>query len=56
VEEKLSRLARWVLDAHAAGLSFGLRIPGRTVDIATGEMQREHCLEALALFEIETRD
>ncbi len=51
VEEKLSRLARWVLDAHAAGLSFGLRIPGTTVDIGTGEKQREHCLEALALFE-----
>jgi uncharacterized protein (DUF58 family) len=51
VEEKLSQLARWVLDAHAAGTSFGLRIPGRTVDMAAGEMQRQHCLEALALFE-----
>jgi uncharacterized protein (DUF58 family) len=51
VEDKLSRLARWVLEAHAAGMSFGLRIPGRTVDIAAGEMQRQHCLEALALFE-----
>jgi len=53
VEDKLSRLARWVLDAYAAGLSFGLRIPGRTVDIGTGEMQREHCLEALALYDID---
>lgn len=51
VEERLSQLARWVLDAHAADLSFGLRIPGRTVDMASGETQRERCLEALALFE-----
>jgi uncharacterized protein (DUF58 family) len=50
-EERLSQLARWVLDAHAAGLSFGLRLPGTTVPIATGEIQRENCLEALALFE-----
>ena len=56
VEERLSQLARWVLDAHAADLSFGLRIPGRTVDIASGKMQRERCLEALALFEPVTGD
>lgn len=52
-EQKLSCLARWVLDAHAAGLSYGLRIPGRTVDPAQGEAQRERCLEALALFGID---
>lgn len=51
VEERLSRLARWVLDAHTAGLSFGLRLPGNTVKMATGQAQRERCLEALALFE-----
>ena len=54
VEEKLSQLARWVLDAHADGLSFGLRIPGRTVALGTGEAQRDLCLEALALFELVT--
>ena len=51
VEERLSHLARWVLDAHAAGLGYGLRIPGTTVDIGSGEAQRDRCLEALALFE-----
>lgn len=51
VEERLSHLARWVLDAHAAGLAYGLRLPGKTVDLAAGEAQREACLEALALFE-----
>jgi uncharacterized protein (DUF58 family) len=53
VEERLSHLARWVLDAHAAGLSYGLRLPGDTVEMAAGEAQRDQCLEALALFEPE---
>jgi uncharacterized protein (DUF58 family) len=51
VEERLSQLARWVLDAHAAGLSYGLRLPGETVEPAAGDAQRERCLRALALFE-----
>jgi uncharacterized protein (DUF58 family) len=51
VEERLSHLARWVLDAHAAGLSYGLRLPGVTVDMAMGEAQRDRCLEALALYD-----
>lgn len=50
-EERLAHLARWVLDAHARGLSYGLRLPGATVDMAMGEAHRERCLEALALFE-----
>jgi len=53
VEERLSQLARWVLDAHAAGLSYGLRLPGDTVEMAAGEAQRDRCLEALALFDQE---
>lgn len=51
VEDRLSRMARWVLDAHAAGLSYGLRLPGKTVEMAAGEAQRDRCLEALALHE-----
>lgn len=49
-EEKLSRLARWVVDAHAAGMAFGLRLPDRIVPMASGEAQRARCLEALALY------
>jgi uncharacterized protein (DUF58 family) len=51
VEERLSHLTRWVLDAHAAGVAYGLRLPGRTVNLSAGEAQRQACLEALALFE-----
>ena len=51
LEEKLSRLTRWVLDAHAAGLAYGLQLPGTLVAMGTGEAHRDRCLEALALFE-----
>lgn len=50
VEGRLSRLARWVLDAHAAGLSFGLRLPGITLPPAPGNAQHDRCLGALAMF------
>lgn len=51
VEGRLSRLARWIVDAQASGQRFGLRLPGGSIALATGSAQRERCLEALALFE-----
>ena len=56
LEQKLSQLARWVTDAHARGVSFGLRLPGATIPMAGGDAQRERCLEALALFEPQGMD
>lgn len=50
VEGRLSRLTRWVIDAHAASLSFGLRLPDITLPPAPGNAQHDRCLEALALF------
>lgn len=52
VEEKLSCLTRWVLDAHAQQLSYGLRLPGVELPLGSGEVHRQRCLEALALFEL----
>ena len=49
-ETRLSHLCRWVLDAHAAGRVYGLRLPGTIVPPAGGAEQRRRCLEALALF------
>lgn len=49
-EERLSLLARWCLDAAAAGKSFGLRMPSETVPLGHGERHLHRCLEALALF------
>lgn len=50
VEARLSRLCRWVLDAHTAGHAYGLRLPGRVIEPGLGSAHREHCLAALALF------
>jgi uncharacterized protein (DUF58 family) len=49
LEERLSRLTRWVLDAHAGGIAYGLKLPQATIDIGSGHAHRDRCLEALAL-------
>ena len=49
-EARLSRLTRWVLDAHGAGLNFGLRLPGREIPVQAGEAHLRQCLEALATY------
>jgi len=48
-EERLSWLTRWVLDAHAAGLSWGLRLPGTRLAPAGGDAHLHSCLRHLAL-------
>jgi uncharacterized protein (DUF58 family) len=48
-EERLSVLCRWVLDAHAGGGAFGLRIPGAEIPPGMGPAHRHRCLAALAL-------
>ena len=48
-EERLSWLTRWVLDAHAEGHSWGLRLPGAQLAPAGGEVQLHTCLRRLAL-------
>ena len=52
IEEKLSCLTRWVLDAEAQHLSYGLRLPSGEQPMGSGEAHRNKCLEALALFEL----
>lgn len=50
-EARISQLARWVLEAHAGGQSYGLRLPGVEIPPAAGENHYRVCMEALALFE-----
>lgn len=50
-EERLSRLAAWVLAAHHAGVDFALRLPGVELPPAQGDAHRRACLEALALWQ-----
>ena len=49
-EAKLSRLARWLIQSEAAGLRYGLRLPGITHNPDSGALHRDRCLRALALF------
>lgn len=52
LEQRLSRLAGWVLAADRAGAHYGLRIPGVEIAPARGDAHRSACLQALALFQI----
>lgn len=49
LEDKLSRITRWVLDAEAAGLRYGLRLPDGELPPANGELHRDACLARIAL-------
>ena len=49
-EEKLARMTRWVLDAEAQGLRYGLRLPGGELPAANGLVHRNECLRRIALF------
>ncbi|HEV7913661.1 MAG TPA: DUF58 domain-containing protein, partial [Albitalea sp.] len=49
-EDRLSRLAAWVLAADRAGVNYGLRLPGVELSRGHGAAQRRACLEALALW------
>jgi len=51
LEQKLSRLAGWVLAAERAGAQYGLRLPGIELPPGRGDAHRSACLEALALYE-----
>jgi uncharacterized protein (DUF58 family) len=50
LEDKMSRLARWVLESESSGLRYGMRLPGTEFTPDTGTSHRHRCLQALALF------
>jgi uncharacterized protein (DUF58 family) len=50
VEERLSQLCRWVIDAEQAGISYGFALPGLKLSPDNGLAHYQKCLEALALF------
>ncbi len=54
-EGKLSRMTRWVLDAEAQGLRYGLRLPDGELPAGNGAAQRDECLRRLALFDLSDR-
>ncbi len=50
MEGRLSQLCRWVLMAEAEGVRYGLGLPGRSLEPASGVKHRDRCLRELALF------
>jgi len=50
VEERLSQLCRWVIDAEKAGLKYGFTVAGVKLEPSHGLLHYQKCLEALALF------
>lgn len=49
-EAKLSQLCQWVIQAEAAGMSYGLVLPGHNIPQDRGESHQHACLQALALY------
>ena len=50
IEQRLSQLCRWTIDAEKAGLLYGFTIPGVKLEPNHGKAHYEKCLQALALF------
>lgn len=49
-EHRISLLTRWVIEAAALGMSYGLELPGRRFSSGNDERHLAECLKALALF------
>lgn len=50
IESRLAQLARWVVDAEAAGDLYGLELAGERIPAHRGPDHRHRCLAALALY------
>jgi uncharacterized protein (DUF58 family) len=50
LEQRLSRLTRWVLEAERAGIRYRLQLPGLTLGPDLGPAHRLRALKALALY------
>jgi uncharacterized protein (DUF58 family) len=56
VEQKLSIMTRWIVDTDQFFADYGLRLPGQEFAPAHGDAHKQRCLEALALFALESAD
>ncbi len=48
LEQRLSIMTRWLLEAEAAGEQYGLRLPGSEILPSRGRAHRDRCLDAMA--------
>ena len=52
LEDRLSRLTRWIIEAAQNGQRYGLRLPGQQIKLGAGDAHQARCLEALALYSV----
>jgi uncharacterized protein (DUF58 family) len=52
VEERLSQLTLWVIEAERARRPYGLRLPGVEIPPAVGQAHFHQCMRALSLFSL----
>jgi uncharacterized protein (DUF58 family) len=56
VEERLSQLALWVIEAERARRPYCLRLPGIEIPPAVGQPHFHQCLRALSLFQLKEHE
>ncbi|MFK8031154.1 MAG: DUF58 domain-containing protein [Gammaproteobacteria bacterium] len=50
IEARLEQLCEWVIQSHTKRISYGLRLPNKTINPDHSDAHRARCLRALALF------
>lgn len=50
IEQRLASMCRLLLDAEEQGRAYGLRLPGKQIEVDRGHAHRNRCLRALALY------
>ena len=56
VEERLSQLTLWVIEAERARRPYGVRLPGIEIPPAVGQSHFHQCLRALSLFQLKDQE
>lgn len=54
VEERLSQMCQWILQAQAQGTAYALHLPGQFIAADKGREHQRRCLRQLALFNSKT--
>lgn len=56
IEERLSQLCRWIIEAEKQNIVYSLILPNKTIETGIGLAHQHHCLESLARFGLKKND
>jgi len=56
IEERLSQLCRWIIEAEKKNVVYSLKLPNKTIETGIGLAHQRHCLESLARFGLGKND